>query len=620
MNQAKEQKNNWFRVGRVVLFYVVSAILIAVLIGQLSGGSFSGFSDKRTEIALSELVTKVNSGEISQIVVSGDRLEATLSDGTELLVQKEKGTSVYDVFSQAGVENLSDKTKIEVKTPFLDGFWGIAIGSLLPVIIMVVFFLFLFKSAGKSGGGMFEFGKSNARLFSRNQSSVTFNDAAGVPEAKKELEEVVDFLKQPEKYRKLGARIPKGVLLVGPAGTGKTLLARAVANEAGVPFLSMAGSEFMEMLVGVGASRVRDLFAQAKHSAPSLIFIDEIETIGRKRGRSSMTSQGEQEQTLNQILVEMDGFTPNDNVIVLAATNRPDLLDNALVRPGRFDRQVALSFPDKFGRKEIIAIHAHNKPLSAEVDIDRLSQMTVGFSGADIENMLNESAILAASQDKSQIDMVDVNESISKVKLGRARNFLQSDEEKRMTAYHEAGHALVAKVLPGTDVVNRVSIVSRGMALGFTEINPEEDKYHQTRTDLLHRIAALLGGRAAEEIVYNNFTVGAHNDLDRASHIANKMVTEYGMSELGPVAFTYSDSMGDELFDPIIDRPRISNEMAAKIDNQIKKIIDESYVVAQEVLAPRRHILDAVVEVLMKNETIEKDEFDAIVLDNTTHE
>lgn len=620
MKETKGNPTSWFRVVRVVVFYVATAVIIAVLISQLSGGNIVDFSQQKTEVALSELVTKVNNSEVSQIVVSGDSIDATLSDGTKIHSQKEQGTNVYDVFTQAGIENLSEKTQIEVKTSFLDGFWGVAIVNIFPIIIMVVFFMFLFRQAGRSSGGMFEFGKSNAQLFSRNQSSVTFADAAGVAEAKKELEEVVDFLKHPEKYRKLGARIPKGVLLVGPAGTGKTLLARAVANEAGVPFLSMAGSEFMEMLVGVGASRVRDLFGQAKHNAPALVFIDEIETIGRKRGRSSMTSQGEQEQTLNQILVEMDGFTPNDNVIVLAATNRPDLLDSALIRPGRFDRQVLLSLPDKEGRGEILNIHSRNKPLASDVNLNQLSQMTVGFSGADIENMLNEAAILAASQDKTTIEMCDITEAITKVKLGRARQFIQSDQDKRMTAYHEAGHALVSKILPGIDVVNRVSIVSRGMALGFTEINPEEDRYHQTRTDLHHRIAALLGGRAAEELVYKNFTVGAHNDLDRASQIANKMVTEYGMSDLGPMAFNYSDAMGDELFDPILDRPRISNEMMSKIDIQIKKIIDDAYQVARDVLASRRKILDKIVEELMKNETIEKDTFESLVMNHHENE
>ncbi|PJA40312.1 cell division protein FtsH, partial [candidate division WWE3 bacterium CG_4_9_14_3_um_filter_39_7] len=325
------------------------------------------------------------------------------------------------------------------------------------------------------------------------------------------------------------------------------------------------------------------------------------------------TSQGEQEQTLNQILVEMDGFTPSDNVIVLAATNRPDLLDSALTRPGRFDRQVVLSLPDKEGRREIIDIHLRNKPLEEGVDRNRLAQMTVGFSGADIENMLNEAAIAAASHDKVSIGMEDVSEAITKVKLGRARTGIQSEEDKKMTAYHEAGHALVAKVLPGTDTVNRVSIVSRGLALGFTEINPEEDRSHQTKTDLEHRIAALLGGRAAEQTVYSNSTVGAHNDLDRASQIAHKMVTEFGMSSLGPIAFSYSDPMGNTTFDPTLDSPRISNEMAAQIDQEVKRIIDSAYEIAKDILVRERSVLDAVVEVLMRDETIEKDEFEAIV-------
>ncbi len=603
------KRSNWVRLVSIIGIYLVITVAIAYVVGAFSDGWGGGwFGGNVKDVPLSQVVTDVKDNKVKTIEVSGDELTVTYKDGTKAKSQKEN-SSIYEVLNNAGITDPSSlDTKIEVKTSFFDGAWGALLVNALPIIIMILFFLFIFKQAGKTGGGVFDFGKSNARLFSKDQSKVTFKDAAGVDEAIDELEEVVDFLRNPGKYRKLGARIPAGILLIGPAGTGKTLLARAVANEAKVPFFSMAGSEFMEMLVGVGASRVRDLFKKAKENAPALIFIDEIDTIGRQRGRAMVSSNGEQEQTLNQILVEMDGFSPNDNVIVIAATNRPDLLDSALTRPGRFDRQVVLQLPDIKGREDILKVHSKNKPLAEDVDLMQIAKMTVGFSGAELENMLNEAAISAAATGKHEISNIEVRDAITKVKLGVERRHIQSEEDKRMTAYHEAGHAIVAKRLPGMDSVHRISIVSRGLALGFTEINPDVDKSHQTQKDLLNRITALLGGRAAEELIFKDRTAGAGSDLERASSIAYKMVSELGMSNLGPTAFTYESNRKNPLASG-----QYSQKTAAQIDDEVKRIVDDSHKHAQEIIAKDVKLLDEVVSVLMKEETIEQEDFDKIV-------
>jgi len=440
---------------------------------------------------------------------------------------------------------------------------------------------------------------------------VTFSDVAGVDEAKRELEEVVDFLKNPGKYRALGARIPKGVLLVGPAGTGKTLMARAVAGEANVVFYSMSGSEFMEMLVGVGAARVRDLFDTAKRNAPAIIFIDEIESIGRQRGSSMTGGHEEREQTLNQILSEMDGFTPTDNVIVLAATNRPELLDPALTRPGRFDRRVVLDLPDIEGRKEIFKIHMRGKPMGPDVDLDKIAKRTVGFSGADIENMLNEAAILAATLNKKAVGMPDLEEAATRVKLGPEKKRLQSPEERRMTAYHEAGHAIVASQLPHMDPVHRVSIVSRGLALGFTEIPPATDRYHHTKTELLERVTSLLGGRAAEEVIFKEFSAGASSDLAQATMIVRKMVMELGMSILGPISLASGEM---EWYGVSHEQGNfISEEMAGKVDREVVKILGEAYAQAKKVLEKNLPRMEKVTDALLEKETLDEEEFRKLV-------
>ena len=443
-------------------------------------------------------------------------------------------------------------------------------------------------------------------------TKTTFNDVAGVDEAKKELVEIVDFLKNPEKYKKLGARTPKGVLLVGPAGCGKTLLAKAVAGEANVPFFSIAGSEFMEMLVGIGAARVRDLFANAKKSAPAIIFIDEIDAIGRARSIGTMPSHDEREQTLNQILVEMDGFNPTEQVVVIAATNRGDLLDTALLRPGRFDRRVIVDFPDVEGRKAIAKIHAKGKPFDESVNWDRVARRTVGYSGADLENMLNEAAISAARVAREKINMEDIEDAATKVKLGPEKKRLQSDLDKKLTAYHEVGHAVVSHFLPNTDPVHRISIVSRGMALGYTLIPPAKDKLHETKTHLLEKISVMMGGRAAEEVIFNELTTGAANDFDQATQVAKAMVVEYGMSSLGPI--NYGPNMDvTEWGKTYYEQNLLSQEVMGKIDAEIKRIITVAYNQAVEIVKSKKELIDKVAAVLIKKESLDQDEFEKIV-------
>lgn len=563
------------------------------------------------ELPISEVISRVDRGEVKKIEISANTLEVTLTSGERAAAQKEPG-SFLETLSKAGVDPRKVSGGITVKQAFP---WSELLVNLLPVALIALFFFYFLRQARGGAADILSFGRSRAELFIRGrQLPVTFKDVAGVDEAERELEEVVDFLANPGKYRALGARIPKGVLLVGPAGTGKTLLARAVAGEARVPFYSMSGSEFMEMLVGVGAARVRDLFDTAKRKAPSIIFIDEIESIGRQRGLGITGGHEEREQTLNQILTEMDGFTPNDNVIVLAATNRPELLDPALTRPGRFDRRVVLDLPDIEGRKAIFQVHMRGKPFAPDLDLDKLSKRTVGFSGADIENMLNEAAILAARLGKKSIEMSDLEEAATRVKLGPEKKRLQSPEERRVTAYHEGGHAIVASLLPHMDPVHRVSIVSRGLALGFTEIPPAVDRYQQTRTQLTERITSLLGGRAAEELKFNELTAGAAGDLDQATFIARKMVLEFGMSGLGPIALGASTPVWFGGAFP--EQYGYSENMAAKVDVETQKILDSSYARAREIVKKNMSKLDRVAKALVEKETLEGEEFKKLTAGN----
>jgi cell division protease FtsH len=562
-------------------------------------------------ITTSQAINDIKDNKTSEVKVESDKLILTYKSGELKVATIQENESFADLLSKTDVDPAT--INYDVSNQSLSKALGDILGILLPVILMGAFFFFIIRSQTKGAQDIFSFGRSRAKLFAKGKQSVTFNDVAGVDDAKKELEEVVDFLKNPAKYRKLGARAPKGVLLVGPAGVGKTLLARAVAGEAGVPYFSMAGSEFMEMLVGVGASRVRDLFATAKAQAPSIIFIDEIDAIGRQRGRGFVGGHDEREQTLNQILVEMDGFTPNDNVIVLSATNRGDLLDPALLRPGRFDRRVMLDMPDKTGREDILKIHARGKKFAEKINWGRIADRTVGFSGADIENMLNEAAILAARENKKAIDESDVEESATKVKLGPAKRKLQSDEDKKITAYHEAGHAIVTHYLPKMDPVHRISIVARGMSLGHTLIPPAADRTHETKTRILQQITAMLGGRAAEELIFNEMTSGASNDIEKATQLSRAMVVDFGMSSLGPVNLgpQYDvDEMGKaQWYEP----SSISQAMQEKVDAEIKKIIDTAYKEAVELVRKNKKKMDEVVVMLLKKETLDRDDFEKIV-------
>lgn len=587
-----------------LIYAILGAFLFAFFV--LSSNPSSRFL--QTE-PFSRLISDVRDNRVETIEVDGDTLLVKLKGGQVYTSRKEEGESIYRMFEAAKVD--PTQTTITVRDRTFSDVWVTILTTLLPLGLMILFFFFIFRQAREGASSVFSFGQSRARQFTRDMPKTTFADVAGVDEAQQELQEVVDFLKHPEKYRAVGARTPKGVLLVGPAGTGKTLLAKSLAGEAGVPFFSVAGSEFMEMLVGVGASRVRDLFAQAKRSVPSIIFIDEIESIGRMRGLGFSGGHDEREQTLNQILVEMDGFLPNENVLVTAATNRPDLLDPALTRPGRFDRRVVLDLPDIEGRKAIIKIHMRGKPFAKEVDIDRMARRTVGFSGADLANMLNEAAILAARDGRHEINNIDLEEAATKVKLGPQRKRMQSEEERKMTAYHEGGHAMVAHYLPNVDPVHRISIVARGMTGGHTLVPPSVDRYTETKTRLLERIATLLGGRAAEDLVFGEFTTGAASDLEIASTLAREMVTEFGMSDLGPTIFAPRPQFG---IWPVMGEPsQVSPELAAKIDQQVAKIIDAGYKRAREVLAKHRYKLDLVATTLLEKETLERDEFEKLV-------
>jgi cell division protease FtsH len=549
-------------------------------------------------VPISKVISDVKQGKVSEIVIVDNKL--TVHEKEETLQSfKEPGANVYQLFKDAGVS--LDKTKVAVKDETGLVNWLAVISNVLPIILMVAFFYFIFRQARGAQENIFSFGRSRAKLFSKDTPRISFSDVAGVDEAKQELTEIVDFLKNPGKYKALGARTPKGVLMVGPSGTGKTLLARATAGEANVPFFSMAGSEFMEMLVGVGASRVRDLFDTAKKAQPAIIFIDEVDAIGRQRGIGMMGGHDEREQTLNQILVEMDGFTPTEQLIVMAATNRPDVLDPALIRPGRFDRRVMLDMPDIVGRKAILAIHAKGKPFVKDVDWEKVAKRTVGFSGADLENMLNEAAILTARLGKSAIDMKDIEEAATKVKLGPEKRRLQTDADRKMTAYHEAGHALVSWHMPHMDPVHRISIVSRGLSLGHTMMEPTEH-VHETQTRLLEQISVMLGGRAAESLVFNEMTTGAADDIAKATEVARTMVVEYGMSDLGPINL-------DGERHPFFEQKNISPNMASQIDAQVKKITDTAYKIATSILSKLRSKLDVLAEELLKKETIEADSF-----------
>ena len=573
-------------------------------------------------VGYSTFLDNVKSGEVKKVVQEGDTLTVTPTDTTATtytVVVPSILTKVYPddmlAAATAGGRTLESVEYSAVKAP--DTSWlGLLLTGLLPLIVIGGFIFFMMRQAQGTNNQALSFGKSRARMFLGNKTVVTFADVAGVDEAKTELQEVVEFLKYPEKFNSLGARIPRGVLLVGPPGTGKTLMARAVAGEAGVPFFSISGSEFVEMFVGVGASRVRDLFDQAKRNSPCIVFVDEIDAVGRQRGAGLGGSHDEREQTLNQILVEMDGFDTNTNVIVVAATNRPDVLDPALLRPGRFDRQVILDRPDMKGRVEILNVHTKGKPLDKGVDVAGVARQSPGFSGADLANLVNEAAILSARRNKKVIGMSEFQEALERIVAGPERKSrVISDAEKAIIAYHEGGHAVVQRILPKCDPVAKVTIISRGLALGYTMALPTEDRYLQSKSEFEDKIAGLLGGNVAERLIFGDTTTGASNDIEKATDIARRMVTEFGMSEkLGPLSFGKRDELvflGRE----IGEQRNYSDDVARQIDEEVRAIIDRAYERASEVLTTHKDKLVALAEKLVAEETVDSEGFESLFSD-----
>jgi cell division protease FtsH len=587
------------------IFIIAGALVLGVL----------PMNHRLNEISLSQLVTDINAGDVKSINVQDNQLQVTLANGDIVGSRKEQNVDLTQTLLDLGVTPQSlDQVDLTVQPPSPWTEWLAILGSFLPFVFLAVIFMFLMRQAQGTNNQALSFGKSRARMFTGEKPTVTFDDVAGVEEAKQELAEIVEFLREPQKFISLGARIPKGVVLMGAPGTGKTLLAKAVSGEAGVPFFSISGSEFVEMFVGVGAARVRDLFDQAKRNSPCIIFVDEIDAVGRHRGAGLGGSHDEREQTLNQILVEMDGFGTDTNIIVVAATNRPDILDPALLRPGRFDRRVVLDRPDIKGRKEILAVHVRGKPLARDVDLDVLARRTPGFVGADIENMVNEAAILAARRNKKSIGMEELEEAVERVIAGPERKSrLITPDEKEILAYHEAGHALVQTKLPNCDPVHKVSIVARGMNLGYTLSLPEQDRYLYAQNKFEDEIAGMLAGRAAEEMVFGDKWTGAHDDLEKATKLARRMVTVYGMSKkLGPLTFGDREELvflGRE----ITEQRNYSEEIAEEIDQEVRRLIDEAYQRAKGVLVSYRQKLDAIAHRLIEVETIEREQFEALL-------
>ncbi|MFA4817717.1 MAG: ATP-dependent zinc metalloprotease FtsH [Parcubacteria group bacterium] len=595
-------------------------ILLMLFLFLLISGLFvlySGPAKKPAEVALSALVAQINDGKVKQISVDNNDLAVILTDGTEEKSTKEQETGLTESLKNYGVDQGKlNAVNIEIKGPSSTSMWlGTILPFLLPFVLIAAFIWFMLRQAQRGNSQALSFGMSRARMTDPKdkKNRVTFADVAGAKEAKEELKEIVEFLKSPGKFLKLGAKIPKGVLLLGPPGTGKTLIAKAVAGEANVPFFNISGSEFVEMFVGVGASRVRDLFKQAKKNAPAIVFIDEIDAVGRHRGAGLGGGHDEREQTLNQILVEMDGFDTNTNVIVVAATNRPDVLDPALLRPGRFDRRVVMDLPDIEERLAILQIHSKNKPFEEKVNLRVIAERTSGFSGADLSNLVNETAILAARRGKKQLGMAELTESIEKVILGPERKSRIIDEqEKKIIAYHEAGHSLLGASLEHADPVQKVSIISRGQAGGYTLSAPEKDRRLHSKKYFLSELAVLLGGYASEEIIFGDVTTGASNDLERATAMARNLVTRFGMSELGPRTFGHKEELvflGRE----ISEEKNYSEKTAEDIDKQVTKFIAEAHDTAEKIIQEKKEILEKIVSVLMEKEVIEQDEFNEIV-------
>jgi len=593
---------------RGISFYVLIFVII-IFFAQI----FTNTGEGKTELTYTQFISEVENKRIREVYVTvvGDTcvINGKLSDGRnfEVTAPKDQFNELAQEYAERGTLNISyDK-------PQQTSVWLSFLPSALIIVLIIVFF-FIFSQQTQGGGSrVMSFGKSRARLLTEDKKKVTFADVAGADEEKEELGEIVDFLKQPRRFIELGARIPKGVLLVGPPGTGKTYLAKAVAGEAGVPFFSISGSDFVEMFVGVGASRVRDLFEQAKKNSPCIIFIDEIDAVGRQRGAGLGGGHDEREQTLNQLLVEMDGFNVNEGIIIIAATNRPDILDPALLRPGRFDRQITVGIPDVKARQEILKIHARNKPLDENVSLEVLAKGTPGFTPADLENLMNEAALLSARRNKRKIEMKELEEATIRVIAGpEKKSRVVSEQDRRLTAYHEAGHAVVQKLTPDADPVHQVSIIPRGRAGGYTISLPEQDKYYMSKKELENQIVMLLGGRVAEKVVLDDISTGAKNDLERATTIARKMVTEYGMSEnLGPMTFGTDH---DEVFigRDLARSRNYSEEIAASIDKEIRAIIEKAYNKAETLLRENINKLHGVANALLEREKLDKDEFEEV--------
>ncbi|ABB38312.1 ATP-dependent metalloprotease FtsH [Oleidesulfovibrio alaskensis G20] len=588
--------------SRNLVLWAVISLLMVVLFNL-----FSQPPGPQAQMSYTEFLNKVTQGEVVQVTIQGEKLKGQTAEGQSFQTIAPNDPDLVNRLLEKGVQV---KAEPKEEAPW----YMTLLVSWFPMLLLIGVWIFFMRQMQGGGGKAMSFGRSRARMISHESAKVTFDDVAGVDEAKEELTEVVDFLSNPKKFTRLGGRIPKGVLLVGPPGTGKTLLARAVAGEAGVPFFSISGSDFVEMFVGVGASRVRDLFVQGKKNAPCLIFIDEIDAVGRQRGAGLGGGHDEREQTLNQLLVEMDGFESNEGVILIAATNRPDVLDPALLRPGRFDRQVVVPTPDLRGRKRILEVHSKRTPLARDVDMEMLAKGTPGFSGADLENLVNEAALQAAKMNKDQVNMLDFETAKDKLLMGKERRSLvMSDKEKRVTAYHEGGHALTARLLPGTDPVHKVSIIPRGRALGVTMQLPDEDRHGYSRTYLLNNLVVLLGGRLAEEVVFGEITTGAGNDIERATKMARKMVCEWGMSDaIGPMNI---GEQGEEVF---IGREwahsrNYSEETARMVDAEVKRIIDEAREKARTLLQENLDTLHRIAEALLERETINADDLERLI-------
>lgn len=596
----------------VFLFLMLSGIMIL----------YSSPQKKPVDVSLSELVGQINNGEIKEIIVTGNELNITKTDDSKEKASKEPESSLTETLANYSIDKERFKAvSVTVKQDTGFGYWMLTLlPFLLPFLLIGAFIWFMMRQAQRGNSQALNFGMSRARVLDPKDKKkrITFKDVAGATEAKQELMEVVDFLRTPKKFLAMGAKIPKGVLLLGPPGTGKTLMAKAVAGEAGVPFFNISGSEFVEMFVGVGASRVRDLFKQAKKNAPAIVFIDEIDAVGRHRGAGLGGGHDEREQTLNQILVEMDGFETDQSVIVIASTNRPDVLDPALLRPGRFDRRVTMDLPDINEREAILKIHTANKPLAGEINMRRIAERTPGFSGADLANLVNEGAILATRRNMKEIGMQELAESIEKVILGpERRSRVINEAEKKVVAYHEGGHALVGASLENTDPVHKVSIISRGHAGGYTMAVPSEDKTLHTNRYFLDELAVLLGGYASEKLIFGDVTTGPSNDLERATGMARSMVTRYGMSKLGARTFGKKEELiflGREMH----EERNYSEETARSIDAEVSRLIDEAFARATEILTTKRVTLDRIADTLLEKETIEKDEFEALVKDAET--